>query len=419
MTISLNHIFIIKKSSIEKYLIVKKSGIAFGLMFVGMAITILGSMNVWFVWPINTIYAVFVFPFLFLSWMISHHLQNGIYQYNKRIWAAAVFLFFQLYVAATNGDNFNAVIMGCFYTTIVLALLALKSDSRQRLGNDLSIGLGCILAISIPTYMMYIVGIPLPNVTISNGLYTFSNYFFFLTDPNTDLLFPRYRSIFLEPGHIGTISALLLFTQIGRWHKWYNMLMIAALVMSFSLAAYVLFAMIIFISMWMQRKQVLAKLLVIVVLMVAGGVWAYFYNNGNNLVNQLILSRMEVNEDGKLSGDNRVTDTFGDTYDQFLKTGNILTGEDFSPEKFGFGNSGYRVFIYNYGLLGLLINIVFYLSMMIEVKDRRAFIGVWLLAIAVFYERATLMSLYNIIPLYIVAYWRPHKSLSLNAKERS
>ena len=180
--------------------------------------------------------------------------------------------------------------------------------------------------------------------------------------------------------------------------------MIVALIMSFSLAAYILFVMVIVGRMWIFRKKIALKLIIVVGMLAAIVAGSYFYNDGDNMLNQLIVARMEVNDDGELAGDNRVTESFKAGYEDFLKSGDILTGRDYSVEKYGFGNSGYRVFIFDNGLLGALMYLLFYLSLVIGAKDKRAAIVMLAVAAAVFWERATGMAYYNIVPLFISLY---------------
>jgi hypothetical protein len=404
--------------SLDNIFIVKKGNIAFGLVFLGLLIAYLGSMNVWFLWPVISYYGIIASCLLGLGWLISMQNQCGIFENSRRQLLTLIYFVFQCYEIIVNGKNFNAFIVACFDTAAIFFLMSLTKESLKQLGKDMSIFIGGVLLFSIPAYILYLLDFPLPNVTIQDkdGIYLLSNYYFFVIDAITAAIFPRFRSIFLEPGHIGTVCALLLFTQLGKWHKWYNVLMIIALLMSFSLAAYVLFVIIIFAGMWMKRKKVVLKLLAVAAVMTGIGIGAYFYNDGNNLLYQLILVRMEPDSDGRLSGDNRVTDSFEDEYNSFLESDDLLWGKDFTVEKFGSGNSGYRVFIYNYGLVGVLIATLFYLAFIIDVRDRRAFLAMWAIVLALFWERATPMQYHNIIPLLVVAHWSP-KNLAVEEKE--
>lgn len=400
---AIGKLFLIRKSVLSNLLLVKKVDLAFDLTLVGMLLAFFGSATVWFMWPLGNFYTIATLPLFVFSWAISINLKDNFFEWNKRQIATLLFFIFQIYVILVNGKNFNAVIMAFFDTSVIMVLMALNDEYRVLLGKRLSQILGSILLFSVPLYFLFLLGFPLPSFTMEspNGIYSLSNYLFFVTDSNTAELFQRFRSIFNEPGHIGTACSLLLFTQLGHWRKWYNILMIVALIMSFSLAAYVLFIMVIVGGMWMRRKKIFLKLVAVTVLLTGVIIGSYFYNDGDNMLNQLIVARMEVDDDGQLAGDNRVTDSFKAGYEDFLKSNDILTGRDYSVEKFGFGNSGYRVFIYDNGLIGVLIYFLFYLTLAVDSRDRRAVLVMLAVATAVFWERSTGMAFYNIIPLFI------------------
>ncbi|MDY4410545.1 MAG: hypothetical protein SPE56_06965 [Prevotella sp.] len=411
---NLDRWLILHRGCISEKLLFSRERVGYGLMFFGVLISMFATIGVWFFWPIQSNFSFFAIVPIALSWVISKNTGDSLYCPNSSRYAAIVFFAFQIYSAIVNKNNINFLVGGLLSSLIIFSVFSLKPEVRTRLARQFSVLMGCILIVSIPTWLLFVIGFPLPSFTIEppNGLYTFDNYFFFLSGDNEFEIMPRFQSIFLEPGHVGTMCALMLFTQVGNWRKWYNILMIVALLLSFSLAAYVLFVIIIFTSMWMKGKRIFLKLLSVAVLIVGVGIGSYFYNDGDNLVNQLILARLEMDDTGKLAGDNRVTPQFEGQYDDFIKSDDILFGRDYNIDKVGFGNSGYRVFIYNYGLVGVLLMVVFYLMMPVCSHWRRSVISMWILTIAIFWERATPNILYNIIPLFIAACWEPpHKVL--------
>lgn len=392
--------------------IIYKSSLAFTMLFLGALFLFYGSLNVWPLWPFSSFIALMAFPFLLTSWLISNNLSKPLFHRSIRAFAAGVYFLFEVYQIINHGQNVNAIISDSFYALDMYILLSFDTDQLQKLAHAFCVMLGALLAVSIPVFLLFLDGFPLPNFTVTsnNNLYTFSNYIFFLVSINTTDLIPRFQSFFNEPGHLGTVCSLLLFTQIGRWKRWYNILLVVALFLSFSLAGYVLFVIVVFLGLWMKRRHMLPKILAAIGVIAVVGVGAYFYNNGNNMVNQLILARLEVDKTGKLSGDNRVSEGFENEYNDFIKSGDILLGREYAVDKYGFGNSGYRVFIYGEGLLGVLFAVIFYILMTANATDRRAVISMWVFVLAAFWVRATPFAFYNIIPLYITAYWTISKA---------
>ena len=136
--------------------------------------------------------------------------------------------------------------------------------------------------------------------------------------------------------------------------------------------------------------------------MVAIGVGAIFYNDGDNMVNNLIMARLEISNDGTIEGDNRVTDSFDAEYQSFLSSSDLLTGREYSMEKFGFGNSGYRVFLYDNGLIALILVALFYLSLAFSVRqtNKRIIFTMLTITLLTFIIRSSPLAYNYFIPLY-------------------
>ena len=127
----------------------------------------------------------------------------------------------------------------------------------------------------------------------------------------------------------------------------------------------------------------------------------------------MIIERLEVS-DGKMTGDNRVTQSFEAIYDEYMKSNDIWFGREYSLEAFGFGNSGYRVFLYDNGLICTFLVFLFYLAMVRGSQDRRAAIVMLIISLACFWARAAPMSLHYLIPLYALPYMKDTKKANVN-----
>ena len=393
--------------NIGRFLHIEKRTLAFQLFYVGILIAFLGSLNPWFMWKLSHYYVYIATLFITLAWLLSRSVSKHLFtrtDYKYPLLAFFVILVYQAVVNELNIKGYITIFVNC---AIVLSLLSLRYELLTKLAQWLAVTMGCILAVSIPYYMLFLLGYDLPNVSLENEElgYSYFNYFFFLLDNRfTAIIIPRFSSVFLEPGHLGSVCVYLLATQIGRWKKWYCILLMTAIVLSFSLAAYIFMIIMAFMSMWIRGKRIVVSLTIFIALLVTGGVYAYFYNNGNNMVNELILSRLEVDEDGKLVGDNRVTEEFQDEFDDFLESDDILFGRKYENEKYGWGNSGFRVFTYDNGFVGVMLVIVFYLLAIHRSRNLKAKISMFLFACVAFYVRATPMMYYFLIPMYLFAY---------------
>ena len=168
--------------------------------------------------------------------------------------------------------------------------------------------------------------------------------------------------------------------------------------MTFSLAAYVLSVVVIFLNLWMRGKNIFKKALFVICCVAGTVIGSFFYNDGENLIHDLIVIRLEIDEEGGLSGDNRVAGWFEDEYDSYLQSSDVFFGRDYDysiP-----GNSGYRLYIYENGLIGLFLVILLYLTFLIKAIDKRVLWSVALIAVLCFWVRGYLLWYSVFIPLF-------------------
>lgn len=396
-------LFKIRKIDIFK---IRKKDIARTFFHIGILIAYWGALMPWFIWKIEGVYFILSFMFIFMSMLISRTLESPLFTRKDYHIPMMSYLILVVMMRIVNGNNINSYISLVFYSLIFLSLFSASITELKKLMKFLCKVMAILLAVSLFFFVLYILGFPLPNSPIAHEelMYSYTNYYFFLIDDRSFfVLIPRFHSVFMEPGHLGTAGTFLLLTQLGNWKKWYNVILLVSTILTFSLAAFVLLVMVMFANAWIRRKKILSKLLFLAGFLAIVTVSAIFYNDGDNLLNTLIIERLEVN-DGKLAGDNRVTDTFEAAYNDFLQTDDILFGREYELAEFGWGNAGYRVYIYDYGLVVLALTILFYILAVSSSKERRAIISMFVIAVASFWVRATPLSFYYFIPLYAFAY---------------
>lgn len=393
--------------NISKIYLIERKNLIFCIFCTGIVIAYWGSLLPWFMWPFAKLYVPFACLLLGTAWFLSTT-QPEEYFFNREDTAipliAAILLY--LYQRLVNDGNIIGCTEALLNVFVVFMLMKIDIGYLQRTATVLCKVLGTFLVISMGAFLLYIFGFPLPSSSIINEelMYSYTNFYFFLIDDRMFLMFlPRFQSVFLEPGHLGTAAAFLLMLQIGHWKRWYNIVLIIASLLTFSLAAYVLLVLIAFLGAWIVHKEIFAKLAITIVVLGTVLIGSLFYNEGDNLVNNLIIDRLAI-EDGKLVGDNRVTDKFGAAYDDFVKTSDVWFGRDYTLDDFGFGNAGYRVFIYDNGLIGLLLVLMFYYTATVFSPNRRARIAMLLIGSAAFWVRATPITYYFLMPLYMLPY---------------
>ena len=382
MEIDLAKIFLWKKIRIYNLYIWDKESIARYSFFIGMIVAFLGSLNPWFMWPLGIYYIIVSSMFFALSMGVSLSLSKPYYDRHDYILPTLLITFLVFYQTFIRSRDLNGYIAN------------ISSTAKA---------MGAFLIVSMFFFFLYLFGFPLPSHSVHFlTTYSFSNYYFFLLDDrNLFTIIPRFHSVFLEPGHMGTMTVMLLFTQIGKWKKWYNVSLIVATLISFSLAAYGLFIGVIFLGLWVRGKDVIKKGLYIGGLLAVIAIGSFYYNNGNNLLHDLIMIRLEV-DDGELAGDNRVTGDFEADFESLMSSSDALWGRDRNTETFG--NSGFRVFIYDYGLVGLFLVIVFYLVAMYNPRYLKAMTAALIISALNFIIRGYPLWYANFIPIYCVAH---------------
>ena len=383
--------------------LIEKEKLSIALLYIGMLIAFLGSMSPWFMWSIGSLYPILSAIFLMSSLMLSNTMSQRIFTHGNYLLPLVAFFFYIFYENVSMGRNVNAYIMITFRLTIFFTLFRLDTQRLLPLITFIAKVMGVLLAVSLIGHFLYLFGISLPGKSVELGeYYSFTNYYLFLLDDrNLFTIIPRFNSYFPEPSHVGSAAAFLLFAQRGLWKKWYNIVLLATIFFTFSLASYIYLIAIIFLNLWIERKHLFRKLLITISIVIAGIVTASTYNGGDNLVHDLILLRMEV-DDGKLAGDDRVTSNFEKDYDNFLGSSDILFGLNIDTEEFG--NAGYKPFFYEHGLMGIILIVFFYFAALKDAKDKRAVISVAIVASLYFIASAFMLLEKLVVPLYATAY---------------
>ena len=110
---------------------------------------------------------------------------------------------------------------------------------------------------------------------------------------------PRFSGMFLEPGHVGSTSCLLLYVNKFNFKNKSNYIYLLSIIFSLSLAAYCLFFIGLCLYFYLKGKDLFKYLLILAVF---AGIFTYIglnYNRGNNVINEKILSRLIIT-DGEL-----------------------------------------------------------------------------------------------------------------------
>ena len=363
----------------------------------------LSSLHAWFLWDLKNILIVAVGGGAAASFLLykSWYRITGV--------RCGVILLLLLSISfETRTMNLNGQIAGFLNLIIFSSCVLLRSDLKSALFRFLSKGFAALLLISLLAFVVFLIGVPLPSSPLDFfDQYSFDNYYFFLNGTSGAVI-PRFGAVFLEPGHMGMIAAFFLVANKFDLKKKDVCVIATAIVFSFSLAAYVLSFLGLLLLLAVAYRKVWY---LVFVGLVSLGIYfgAIYYNGGENVVNELIISRLVI-EDGDLKGNNRFSSDFEEYYSSFLKSDNVYLGigsSEFADQDFG-ANAGYKVYIAQNGILGTISVAILYFALFYLNRSPVGFI-LLLVYVLSFLQRAYPLWVCEIVPFICALPWLRQK----------
>lgn len=337
------------------------------------ALIILYSSYPFFLWNLDTIKIILLFLFLSIRTLL---LTRKLSRLNSYAIYFCVILWLYLYV-------FHSVYITDIFTTIITRLLPvifiilLSSDEKIQLVKYTTNIFAFIILLSLFFFLLWVIGIDMPHTRIehSDSFYShFQCYYFFITKVELGL-FTRFQSVFTEPGHLGMFVSLLLYLNQYNWRKWQCWVFLISLLWSFSLAAYILFvAGFIMYNIFANNRiwQAILKTFVGIFVFCIFSV-IYYSLQPNSVLSVLILSRLEIDKTRGIVGNNRNEESLERYYDRFEETTQYLYGIGVKKcdELFmSGGNSSYKIFILQYGFIGILLLLLWGIIVVYPTKSK-------------------------------------------------
>ena len=360
----------------------------------------LWSMSPWFAWKYTEIMAVAISGcFLLLRFiLLMGYCRNNTITYSLLTAIAFAFLVylmmrFRFVVRVWGVFNFVRTIL------VFVFVMLMNKEEKKRIVSIITTIYAWILGISMIAYAIVMLGVDLPYIIIEkpdNLFYPpFRNYGLFIMGSATSVSFLRFQSIFTEPGHLGVISAVFLYINRYELKRKSVLIIFISVLITLSLAAYVLLILGILIYIVAKSKNIIGPLLKVVItttlLIVIG--YYYYLKNPDSIVSTMILSRFELDENKGIRGNNRTRASFDYYYEtQFItSTQNILLGKNLNEFEYMVllgrgGNNSYKVFLLRYGSIALVLLFLLYFSI-VAVKPSRLGFGLLLLCCISFLQR--------------------------------
>lgn len=308
--------------------------------------------------------------------------------FNKDIALAFIFLALSIFV---KGKNIYGLLES-FLQFLPLIFILSDNENKAKHIDFISKVLGFVIIIGAIPYLLQnagfisLMGVPSFYGDGSHDSYFFTNYFLFLQHFSETF---RFRSIFLEPGYLGTLSAFILYLNNYDFKKWQNCFILIGLLLSFSLAGYIAFAIGYLFHLRIENKSIRGPIVFIILLIGVMNI-APLINNGNNYVNELIVQRLQFDEELGIVGNDRF---HGDTdylFEQAFTNGTFMFG---LPNNI-FDNSditgaGYKIYILRYGLFSFVCAILFYIVLASSASNRKECMYASILLVFIFLQSAT------------------------------
>lgn len=364
---------------------------------------ILKSMNYWMLWYTNT-----RIVYLLTLLLIIICVRNKQIDWKKKINGNyivgfvffAIFAILQNYTVLANKTSLLSysntfLLLGIFY-----AVLRLGNGFKEELIGFMEKSMIYLLLPALMVFFVnFFVSLPyIPTVymdSFGNEPYgLLKNYIFLIhhADAIADLAsFPRFCGPFLEPGQLATFLSFLLLLLKFDFSKKSRYVLLVALLVSFSLAGYVLALM----GVVLVKSQKIKKFLPLIFLLVISYFVGKSYNDGDNLLNKYILVRLEYDEEKGISGNDRSSAVADIIFEEELMANskNLLFGLPYYRGE-AIGGSGYKFYLINYGIFNLLFLLFSYIIISSSAKNKRDMLIFLALIIASFLQRATPLIFY-------------------------
>lgn len=360
-------------------------------------------MNPWFLWSLGN-YSVILSVVLFLFTLFH---RKELYLINeKRLLSFFILVILHIYLLLIKSDVTILTIIFSILNICVFGFIIFSRDACRIISLQfIAKLLACISLVSIFGLILFFLGFNFsPNVVDYNeGQYEYYNYYFFLVDLKTIVADKwRFSGYFLEPAHIGVASTVLLISQNYNFRKWYNLILLLTVIISFSLAAYVLFIFGLYVKLLLSSKHFVLYTFILLFISLIVVLIALNYEQGDNFFNKYIFERLSF-EDGEMVGNNRVSHGFKQDFERFMDSNKIWFGTEYNPNRYEGGNAGYRVYIYQNGLIGLLLIIIFYVSLIPAGTPVFLTLFLLLLNVLIFWKGGTPLW-YNLIIPYLFSF---------------
>jgi len=348
----------------------KLSTKAWRLFRILMMVAVFFSLKCWVLWDITQM----TMSFLYLVLALPFFINKQYWDYSIKRVRISILLFILLLNVAGVG-NINLYIFTIITSLPLFSIVLLREEYLSDLLNFFQRILALFLAVSAFFWILHLVGFDIPSTDVTYGKienykgevidqYYFANHYLYLVNNSWFMRYDseipsffRFSSVFLEPGYLGIMMTFMLFINRFDMKDRRNQVYFVVLLFTLSLAGY-LMTTFAFIAHKMQHSTNRVFMLIGIGLFLTSSYFFFTnYNGGNNAINTAIISRLELDEEKGIVGNNRSSETMDQQFEEFLASPELIFGvRDSKLLEFGVG---YKAYLIKNGLVGFVLFIFF------------------------------------------------------------
>jgi|GEM_PF-1064886 len=327
----------------------------------------LQSMNAWFTWTMNP---AAVSVFCTVMGVIYIRLKEPNYTLLEPRYLVPILLLIIAWLFITDGNGLAGIVNSILLILPIVLIIPLSDTTKINLLKFVTDSMAIILFLSLCVWALLLAHIGVPSIgRVANKAWEYYKYDNHIFQIHNALIYDRrFNAIFLEPGHIGMIASFLLFANKFEVKRKSVAVILVAVLFTLSLAAYVLVIVSFTMNVVLKSQKVFGYIVLWLIMMASGYFFFSNYNGGRNVINELIISRLQYDDTQEdVVGNNRFSMKFDNYYSHFIRTDDAYLGignarylaQDFGP------NAGFKVFMVKYGFVGLALTFLFYLSVLL------------------------------------------------------
>lgn len=326
-------------------------------LIIGVTLIIMLQNAIWPFWSTGLMLSYALVFVLFALFYMKGILRHKFSLFRILIIFSSVFVFLVL-------SGLHEFRLSSFFIILAyLIALLLEDDVKIRVLKNITKIVAIVIAISLPAwlYHVFVNQLTLYNVLDLTGMKgsttLMNNYLFFVTLEGKGYF--RFYSMFDEPGVLGTLGAFLLFANKYNFRRWENVVILLGCIFTYSMAFYVLTLLGYFYFSFKNVKRFLISFFFLTGL----GALLFYYLQDDPAFQAAVVYRFQNLDDNSV--DSRTGANVNAYYDSYITSWEAIPGKGtaFLKQENLRDGASYKLFVIEYGILGMLTLLGIYLSM--------------------------------------------------------